>query len=250
MQFRSQMHPDTRYLISFPNGAGGNWLAATIMRGVKIADDSMRHWHGESSQHWDNASHSKVMPFLLEHETDPAYFSHLFSGSLYFNFYLNFVYKFGIIDGQITKDYHSRFIDLVNSAKFICLFEELKDRVHFDFDNLLLDDPVDFYNKVTRFQSMIDCNQISFKDFKQSRDNFIKSCVNPSNIYENFDNLYWVAFVVGQLMNQNIVPTSFSIFDQNNFELCKQFAFDNYDKCAIRKVHYFNNNIFMPEYKL
>ena len=221
--------------ISFPGGAGGNWLKSVIQH--ESHPIQVVNFH----------VHTTINLVSLTHETDPSKFDYLFSGETYFNFYLNVVYKLFHHDQNIfnVTDYKTHFLECVNTARFLCQFDCLRNKIYFNFDDLV-DHPDQFYKKLLDFQTTNNFLPTKLNNFQMRRERFINTCVNPTNIYENFDNMIWVCFVIGQLMNHNIVPDNFVIYEKQHQKDCQRFAIQNYDRCELRKVHQFDTKIFFP----
>jgi hypothetical protein len=224
--------------ISFPGGAGGNWLISTLNF------ESIQHNTINFHKHIPNKNYN----IKLIHELNPSKFHYLFSGKSYFNFYSNVLYKFFYKDIDIfnNTNYKTYFLECVNTARFICKFDTIYDHVFFNFDDLI-NSTDKFYNKLIEFQTNNNFDQIEYTDFLCRREQFKKTCINVTNIYENFDNMIWVCFVIGQLMNLEIIPTDFIIFKKENQGKCIKFAIDNYSKCLQTPVHYFDNQICLPK---
>jgi hypothetical protein len=226
--------------ISFPNGAGGNWLL-NLLCNESLPDNPINfHKH----------NYAEIAKYGIKriHELDATKFDYLYSGKSYFNFYLNVIYKFFHNDLDIFNqtDYKTHFLECVNSARFICRFDQIHDRVFFNYDDLI-DTPENFYTQLYKFQTKHSHDIISKEDFALRRNRYIGTCVNPAPIKHNFDNMIWVCFVVGQLMNLNLVPQDFLIHEYQNQDRCKQFASDNYQQCTLTKIHDIDTNVFLPK---
>jgi hypothetical protein len=224
--------------ISFPGGAGGNWLLNLLQN--ESLPVNLIHFHKHN--------YTQIKKVLLVHELDTEKFNYLLSGKSYFNFYLNVVYKHFHNDFDIFNqtDYKTHFLECVNTARFLCKFDQIYDHVFFNYDDLI-DAPDDFYTQLYKFQIDNSCDIISKEDFLLRRNRYVDTCVNPIPIKHNFDNMFWVCFVIGQLMNLNLVPDDFLIHEHQNQDRCKQFAFDNYHRCTLNKIHDIDTNVFMPD---
>jgi hypothetical protein len=225
--------------ISFPGGAGGNWLLNLLCNESLPSDPTNFHKH--------NYKQIYKYSIKLVHELDITKFNYLYSGKSYFNFYLNFIYKCSHNDLDIFNqtDYKTYFLECVNSARFLCRFDQIYDYIFFNYDDLI-DVPENFYGQLCKFQIKNSHDTISEEDFLLRRDQYIATCVNPATVKHNFDNMFWVCFVIGQLMNLNLVPQDFLIHEYQNQDRCKQFASDNYQRCTLTKIHDFDTNVFMP----
>lgn len=212
--------------MSFPGGAGGNWLLH-LLHNVPIGNSRI-NFHDTS---WYGSHKNKIK---LEHELDPSKFNFLYSGTSYLNFYLNVMFKLFHWDYKVfeKKPYQEHFLLSVNTARFICKFENIKDHIFFNYDSLILD-PMTFYETVQTFKKDLKLPSIDYKSFLNYREVFLTTNIQPNEIFENFDNFFWVTFVLGYLMNENIVPTDFQISAPENFDECKKFV----------KQHYQRNNL-------
>jgi hypothetical protein len=219
--------------ISFPGGAGGNWLRCLVEEEVLSNQQINFHTHN-SKKRWVN----------LMHELNTEKFDYLLSGKYYYNFFVNVIYKFFHIEEQFTqlrvyKDYYT---DCVNTARYLCQFENIKDHIFFNFDDLINNDR-NFYNKILTVLPNLD---LSYADFIIHKNLFFSTMVETNDSYENFDNPFWVSFVLGQLMNHNIVPDNFSIYDKKNQLRSSEFAKQNYHHCKLTSVHHFKSKVFLP----
>jgi hypothetical protein len=225
--------------ISFAPGAGGNWLENLLCNESLPSNPVNFHLHDRTQ--------TKKYSIKLFHELDPTKFDYLLSGKSYFNFYLNVIYKCFHHDLDIFNqtDYKTYFLECVNTARFVCRFDQINDHVFFDYDDLI-DTPGNFYAQLYKFQIKHSYDTISEEDFLLRRNRYIDTCVNPATIKHNFDNMFWVCFVIGQLMNSNLAPRDFLMHEYQNQDRCKQFALDNYHQCTLTKIHTVDTNIFMP----
>lgn len=226
--------------ISFPGGAGGHWLISVI--NFHAIKNSPINFHTKNTNSFDDSE------VKLLHELDPTKFDYLLSGKLYFNFYINVIYKLYYCEMNFFNrtSYKIHFLECINTARFICNFDKIHNNIFFNFDDLATS-PDKFYNKLIEFQDNNNFNQTEYTDFLIRQQQFKNTCVNAADIYENFDNMIWVCFVIGQLMNLNIVPYDFVIFEEENQEKCIKFAIDNYYKCLLTDVHYFDNRVCLPK---
>lgn len=223
--------------ISYPGGSGGNWLLA-MLNFETIQTDSVN---------FHNHNTNKNYPIRMIHELDSTKFDYLLSGKSYFNFYVNVMYKNFHNEDDIFRqtDYKNYFLKCIDTARYVCNFDQLYSQTFFNFDDLVVE-PEKFYNKLNEFQESNNFDKTDYNDFLFRRSAFIDSCVDISRVYENFDNMVWVCFVIGQLMNIDVVPSDFVIFEKDNQQKCIQFAIDNYDKCLLNSAHHFNNSQHLP----
>lgn len=210
-------------VISFPGGAGGNWLLYFLYN-VPVDGDRI-NFHDHI---WYRSFKTKIR---LEHELDPSKFNFLYSGTAYLNFYLNVMFKFFHWDLKIfeQKSYQEYFLLSVNTARFICKFKNIKDHIFFNSDSLILD-PKLFYETVRQFKKDLELPDADYKSFLDYREAFLATNIRPNEVFENFDNFFWITFVLGYLMNENIVPTDFVISNPENFDDCKNFVKKHYQR--------------------
>jgi hypothetical protein len=223
-------------ILSFPGGAGGNWLNKVISNQPILSGTVNFHYR-----------HYQSHLFFI-HETDTTKFDYLYSGESYFNFYINALLKCFIHEQNIFNavSYKESFLTCVNTARYICKYEQIKEHIFLNFDDLI-NSPEVFLGQVNRIQDELKIHCTNISDFIEYQKTFISTCVNPINLYENFDNMFWVCFVIGQLMNYDCVPDDFIISDPSNQHKCKKFAEQNYHRCKLNKVHFFDTNIHLPE---
>ena len=223
-------------VICYPLGAGGNWLKSTLVQDP-LLDKHYINFH-KTDQHW----------VLLRHDVDNRSTSDLiFSGTAYFNFFVNHVYKHYYHEHDLfnTTNYNHYWPTIVAASYGICKYNKIINMIDFDFDNLI-GQPEIFHKKLIHLQKTVNKPLIGIDDFFYRRSKFIASCVNIDTIVEQFDNPYWVAFVLGQLMIDNIYP-SFSISEIDNQNLCKKFAQDNYHRCNLNKFINFDTETILPK---
>lgn len=226
-------------ILSYTGGVGGNWLAKVINQNLILPN--------KVNFHYDRGKNRSIR---LVHELDVTKFDYLYSGSCYFNFFTNCWLKHYIHEQNIfnTIPYEKSLLACVATAMHICKFDQIKDHIFFNFDELV-DMPAAFLNKVNQLQTKLGIGITGIEDFIKQRDIFISTCVNTLDVYENFDNMYWVCFVIGELMNYNCVPKNFLISLYENQDKCKEFAQENYKKCKLTKVRQFNTNVYLPNFK-
>jgi len=223
-------------ILSFPGGAGGQWLRKVILNNP-IADSSLNFHYGFNGEH-----------ISYKHSVILSEFDYLYSGSYYFNFYINVLLKHFNQTAWFKKlNYRDTLLECVNTSRHICKFDNLTQHVFLNFNDLL-DAPNKFLERVNQLQTILNITQTQEDLFLIYRTRFFNTCVAPAGIYENFDNMIWVAFVLGQLMNLDIVPTDFVITDYDNQNLCMQFAKENYNECTLNKVYHFNTNVQLPRF--
>jgi hypothetical protein len=220
-------------------GAGGNWFKSTLNLEL-LENKKYINFHGRHQKNdWIRISH------ITEHSESKL----IFSGTAYFNFFVNLIYKHYYYVHNLFEitDYEHYWMTIVAASFEICQYDKFSNNLNFNFDDLI-SNPTNFYNATTNLQKLSNKPTIKFDDFLYRRKKFIDSCVNISDMTENFNNMIWVAFVLGQLMIYKIHP-SFSIADFKNQDLCKQFAQENYHHCQLKNFINFDTQIFLPKFK-
>jgi len=221
-------------IISFPPGAGGNWLKCVI------ENEFIGHSKVNFHYHRPNRHVAKVV-----HEFDTLKFDYLLSGDYYFNFFVNVVYKlfYYQLDFTNTSSFKEYYTECVNTARYLCQFETIKDHIFFNFNDLIYNDAKFYHNIISTAPNL----NLSYLEFVDKKNLFFKTMVNTQNLYENFDNQIWVTFVLGQLMNHNITPEHFSIYEPGSKKLAAEFARKHYCYCKLTQIHHFNSSVFLPE---
>jgi hypothetical protein len=227
-------------IISFPGGAGGNWLNSVI-NNANITDQNLVNFHQTTST--DKPTISSIV-----HSLDINEFDYLYSGTSYFNFYLNVMFKLFYHELNLFKSstYETAFLECVNTARYICKFDSIQNHIFFNFNDLVNHND-QFLNQVHVAQRKYNGSLTDERQFEKLRFLFLSTMINPSKIYKNFDNMLWVCFVLGQLMNYDIDLPTFTIGDIANQDKCRQFAFENYKHCRLTDVYYFDTDNFFPE---
>ena len=201
-------------------GAGGGWLSKIL------------NYHQFNQLHYPNF-HFICDPAYFFHASHLSHFNYSveFSGQYKFNFFCNHVWKFYHLDKNQYKNfpYSQWFKEAVADSFGLCKFCNYTDKPYFDFDDLIYQSDV-FYQRVIELQKINNKFVISKEYFEHARDLFLKSCVNTSLHFNNFESPWWVMFVLGQLMDQAVHP-DFDIGNIDNFSKIKQFVKDNVSHC-------------------
>lgn len=221
--------------LSFPGGAGGHWLRRVILNDQ--INDSLKNFH--------NGSTDRI---FLSHDFEPQKFDYFYSGSYFFNFWCNSVYKHWHLERQIfyPGNFQECFKRLSRIACHIKIFDTIKELIDLNFD-LLISDPDIFLQSIHHAQSELNLNKTSSQQFIQSRQTFFNSCMNVSSAFENFNNLTWVSYVVGQSVDSVMDLDDLVTNEFLNPEICKQYALDNYHKVKFNKVYMFDQGVPMPD---
>jgi hypothetical protein len=226
--------------INFPGGAGGHWLLSVLLIDPMLTT---------KAPHWHHIKH--VDTFKLVHNLDERY-EILFSGNFYFTFYLNVLFKTFHLGQLFEPGYQARFDKLFEVARWLCDWHSIHGKKHADlfFDDLIADH-LTFYHNLVKIQQSQNVPCIDLDDFERRRALFFETCVNTDKLFENFDNMTFVVFVLAWLERQGRTPHEQSHFIMNdpaNQRLCKKFARDNYDLCPSIKNHVFQSGIKCPEF--
>lgn len=228
-------------ILNFPGGAGGNWLRKVLL-GHKILLRS-RNFHYSTA---DTNRHEVVC--LNTHSIDPADFDWLYSGSYYFNFFANVIFKGVLTDQEFySKSFDQQFLQCVNTARHICRFHSIKHLIFFNFNDLV-NDPLRLFSCIEDVKQKYTWPKLTYQDFLIHRHAYFETCVNTSDLFENFNHPLWLAFLLGQLMNKEITPLDFSIRKSENLGLVKTFAELNYHHCELTDHHCFDSSIKMPNF--
>lgn len=228
-----------RVVFSHPPGAGGNWLENLLHHGdlTKRPHHINFHDNEQTFQNWDHLEIVRI------HSLNPNEFSHLFSGSHFFNFYANILFKYWHYKQNVfTPDnYHNALLSTVQTARYLSQFASVNQLIYFDFDHLI-NRPSDFYQQVNRFAQTYEIPVVPEDDFEARRQCFLQTMIDVNGLYENFDNMIWVCFILGQLMEKNLAP-DFPIAQKENQSLCKQFAKDHYVHCDPGTIYLGESNL-------
>jgi hypothetical protein len=220
-------------------GAGGNWLKS-ILNLDPLENKKYINFHNVYQKNdW----------IKISHMTEDSESKLIFSGTSYFNFFVNHIYKHYYYEHNLfeTTEYEHYWLTIVAASFKICQFDKFLNILDFNFDDLV-NNPTNFYNVISNLQKLSNKPIIDFDDFLYRREKFIDICVNIDDMVENFNNMIWVAFVLGQLMCYKIHPV-FSIADFKNQNLCKQFAQENYHHCQLKNFINFDTQVFLPKFK-
>ena len=211
------------YRIGYPGGAGGHWLSQAIDI-VPLLDKKYINFHRPYTKNGYTITHSADCDLL-------------FSGTYYFNFYANHVYKFfhKSMNFYNTLSYKEVWLKSVAAAFWICEFDRFLDRVYFNYNDLISNHD-NFYNKIISCQQLLNKPLLDLNNYTVRREKFIDSCINVNNAVNNFDDSLWVSFILGQLQYYKIIP-SFLIGEKQNYNLCQQFAIDNIKHCKLLNFH-------------
>jgi hypothetical protein len=218
-------------IIGYPGGAGGQWLSTAIDQ-VPLPNKKYINFH---------LSHTEI-GYKINHRHDCDL---LLSGTYYFNFYANHVYKFfhTSMNFYKTLSYSENWLKSVSAAFWICEFDQFLDRIYFNYNDLI-NNHDNFYYKIIDCQQLLNKPLLNKDAYTTRRQQFIDSCVNVDTAVNNFDDMLWVSFILGQLMYYKITP-NFSIAEKENYELCQQFALDNIRYCKLLNFHESDGDKFL-----
>ena len=219
----------------YPMGVGGHWLRLLIYN-VPIRPPRTYNFHHNSQDSWVEITH------------DPSHnWVYFYSGESYLNFYLNQIFKYEHANQDLflSTPYPNYWRRIVANANEICNFAMLDQRPTLRYEDLLYE-PKKFLQGLHKIQTSEGVALATEEYFESSRLIFLASSADTSNFFENFDNPYWVAFVLGQLLTYNISP-KFEIKDEENYRLCKRFAMAKYDQCHIKSLHQVINLNQLPK---
>jgi hypothetical protein len=174
--------------ISFPGGAGGNWLSNLIF----------------SLEHNLEPTQEQVNWHSLDKKSDYVNFSHnvedksqmFFNGRAVFNIYLNVVKKLRHHDQQIhLVDITEKFETLASEASSKLFF--LEERIDLNWDYIFLDES----KFVSQLFDVLDNHNVDYiqnqKICKLAIENYKKTCVDPTPYFDNFDSEEWLGWCNG-----------------------------------------------------
>jgi hypothetical protein len=231
----------TKLHIKYPMGAGGGWLHKTLSH-YQFNQNHYDYFHFKSNKSWISYSH--------DNSTIGSQVT--FSGRYKFNFFCNHIFKHcHLTEHRYQKSpYNTWFKEAVAISFGLCAWCNYVDNPYFDFDDLL-HKPNIFLSKINNLQLINNEFVVSKNYFDHSRNLFLASCVDTSTYFNNFDSPWWIIFVLGQLMDQELYP-AFDIGDQNNFSRVKKFVCDNISRCPEftnwSNPAGANMNIILPEF--
>lgn len=213
-------------IINFPGGAGGNWLAS-VLKCDPMPASPIVYWHNHTNFKIDST-------FKMVHSLKDDY-DILYSGSYYFNFYLNVLLKSYQIDRNFQSGYQNKFDQMFEVARWLYDWATIHGTKTADlvFDDLITDH-LTFHKNVIKIQQSHDLHTIDLNEFEMRREKFFETCVRSDDVFGNFDNMTFVVFVLAWLEQADWFPhddTHFIMNDPNNQHLCKKFAADHYDMC-------------------
>lgn len=210
--------------LSFPGGAGGNWIKKVLFDHPFDYNTENGHFH---------AGTDILYPSIkLSHDTKQ--FDILLNGDCCLNISLNLAVKFHMIQARNYVDASwgeafANMLDCVNStiekySEFSVINPDL------NYATLFVDSEV-FFKQVQKIQKKLNLKTIDYENFLQKRKRYIDSCVSTTNIINNWDNEFWVIYVLGDLQQQGICPETFSVFDRKNYNKTRQWAQENFHRC-------------------
>lgn len=211
-------------VINYPGGSGGNWLFA-MLTSETSSNEARFDWREHGQQKFGN-------PFCGIHSLDNNY-DLLYSGSYNFNFYLNVLFKNQNLFE--SKSYRDRFFEFFNTARWLHDWSTSHGHKKADvcFDKLLTD-PLSFYQQVVSIQQNHDLPCTEIDDFYLRRKLFFESCVKSDSLFENFDDMTFVIFILALLQRKGLFPgknSNFEWSDPSNTHLLRKFAQDHYESC-------------------
>lgn len=202
------------------------------------------HWHQHTDPNLKN-------PFQLAHRLDDLY-DILYSGSFFFNFYLNILHKFYAIDKKFNPTYQDRFNKMFEVARWL---HDWSVTYHNKQADLIFDDLISnhltFFENTTKIQQSHNLPCIDLAAFNRRRLLFFETCVKSATCFENFDNMTFVIFVLAWLERQGSFPHQHEHFIMNDIhaqDQCKQFALDNYQRCPILRNFVFEQGTNCPDF--
>jgi len=198
-------------LVCFPGGGGGNWLSSLIYRlehnNTENFNILVNNFHNEKKSASVITRHCPYTPI-----TEYQYLKKIiFTGLCSFNIYVNVVYKRNKyycnlpIGAQENFDIQSNDF-LFNEAMGKILYPV--DTIDLNFD-LLFDNTDQF---IQDLYNILDQVQITYTKNDQlilnSIQQYKKSCPNPMDIFEDYDNIVWLGWAVACVHELGIKDSS------------------------------------------
>lgn len=171
--------------ISYPGGAGGQWLGNLIF--------SLEHNQEPTQEqlNWHSNKNKKSFNTKFTHNVEDKSLV-FFNGRAVFNIYLNVVKK---LRHNEQQDITEKFETLASEASSKLFF--LKEQIDLNWDYIFLDSPkfVDqLFTILNNFNINYTQNQ---KICELAIKNYKKTCVDPELYFDNFDSEEWLGWCTG-----------------------------------------------------
>ena len=226
-------------ILCYPVGAGGNWLRRVLLD--EPLPLGVQNFHRDINGDIGpcTAFNNKIPGIIPTHNPDQNW-QWVLSSEHRFNFYLNRLYKtehceFKIFDHDDQATWQ---MTCLNIANRVCAFDS--PTTFFDFEKLITQ-PDQFLSQVNWAKIEIGKDELTIKQFLPKQLAFINTCVDTRDIYENWDNMFWVLFIVAQLDHLGLARPSLG-------PEIKKFAQDNYHRCRYTKTLHLDTRVTMPEW--
>jgi hypothetical protein len=172
--------------ISFPGGAGGNWLSNLVNKLESID-------HTPQTVEKNYHSHTKSANILLTHSVSDKSVIFL-NGQGLFNIYLNVVDKLRIHQQHILEATNvTSYLDLLASEASSKLFF-LEERTDLSWDDIFVN-PTRF---IQTLYSILDQYNINYTKNNtvclDAINEYKTTCTNPLEHYDNFDSVHWLGW--------------------------------------------------------
>lgn len=196
------------FVIVFPRGGGGSWLASTI--GMLESDQRSLP---QVNRFFDHVARTHKCSFDIQHkfELDQNGQYHnfdfggareiLFSTACAFNLYINDAIKVKFnpeLDNLIERSIIEQFFTLSDNAIYLITDQYYQDSYYKNINlnyKLLFQNPINFIGDL--FDLLNEFNVSFDPDWNfalDSIDNYRRSCPNPTTIVDNYNNILWVAW--------------------------------------------------------
>jgi hypothetical protein len=172
--------------ISYPGGAGGNWLSNLIFSLEQNQEPTQEqlNWHSNK-----NKNKSVNTKFTHNVEDKSLVF---FNGREVFNIYLNVVKK---LRHNEQQDITEKLETLASEASSKLFF--LKEQIDLNWDYIFLDSP----KFVDQLFTILDNFNINYtqnqKICELAIENYKKTCADPEPYFDNFDSEEWLGWCTG-----------------------------------------------------
>lgn len=209
--------------IVFPGGAGGNWLLYLIyqlQRDIKYPVNFGTNFHSLPKPDNIGLSHN--------HDLLSDKYTKFLNGTSFFNIYLNVMYKLRLAEQQIFQLPIDERFELMAGETSTKLFfidkpMDLQWEDIFNYESRFIDSFYDLMNtwslEYIRNDSVI-INSIAV---------YKKTCIDPSTIFDNFENELWLGWCTGILKHElNDWPIINSMEQAQDFLYPKRSYFYDY----------------------
>lgn len=214
--------------LAFPGGAGGNWVKKTL---------NNHNW--EEFSNLDHGGHfhqgnDSLYQLELTHDFEQADFR--LSGDCCLNVFLNQTVKFHKFQNNSYQDktWSEAFDQIINNAVDTARLWEHARKYPIDLNyRALFFNPGLFHAQLDRVAEALELEPVSRVYYENSRMRYVQSCVSTEEVYADWDNEVWTAYVLGDLQYQEIYPSDIDVMDKSSYTDTVKWAREHVRKCLI-----------------